>query len=49
MVNKEKLKNYYSGNSSPVKGTCKKTQTPSKDQTGESWALKKEKRYKQRN
>jgi hypothetical protein len=44
---KETLKNYYSNNSKPVKGICKTASTPSKDQTWESWALKKEKRYKQ--
>jgi predicted nucleic acid-binding Zn-ribbon protein len=30
---KEKLKNYYSNNSKPVKGICKNSPTPSKDQT----------------
>jgi hypothetical protein len=30
---KEKLKNYYSNNSKPVKGICKNSLTPSKDQT----------------
>jgi hypothetical protein len=28
-------------NSSPVKETCKNSTTPSKDKTGDSWALKK--------
>jgi hypothetical protein len=31
-----------------VKEICKNSLTPSKDQTWESWALKKEKRYKQK-
>jgi DNA anti-recombination protein RmuC len=30
---KEKLKSYYSNNSKPVKGICKNSLTPSKDQT----------------
>jgi F0F1-type ATP synthase membrane subunit b/b' len=30
---KEKLKKYYSNNSKPVKGICKNSPTPSKDQT----------------
>jgi hypothetical protein len=30
---KEKLKNYYSDNSRPVKGMCKNSLTPLKDQT----------------
>jgi hypothetical protein len=30
---KEKLKSYYSNNSRPVKGICKNSLTPSKDQT----------------
>jgi hypothetical protein len=30
---KKKLKNYYSTNSKPVKGICKNSLTPSKDQT----------------
>jgi hypothetical protein len=40
----EKLENYYSNNTRPVKGISKNSLTPSKDQTSESWALKKEKR-----
>jgi hypothetical protein len=35
-------------NSSPAKGICKNSLTLSKDQTCESWALKKEKRCKQK-
>jgi hypothetical protein len=45
---KEKLKSYYSKNSKCVKGICKSSPTQSKDQTRESWALKKEKRCKQK-
>jgi hypothetical protein len=30
---KGKLKNYYSNNSKPMKGICKNSPTPSKDQT----------------
>jgi hypothetical protein len=40
---KEKQKSYKTNNSRPVKGICKNSTTPSKDQTLESWALKKEK------
>jgi hypothetical protein len=36
------------GNSRTEKGICKNSPTPSKDQTWESWALKKEHRCKQK-
>jgi hypothetical protein len=47
MVIKGKTKELLN-NSRPVKRKCKNLLTPSKDQTRESWALKKEKRFKQK-
>jgi hypothetical protein len=44
MVINGKLKNYWLNNSRPVKRKCKNLLTTSKDQTSESWTLKKEKR-----
>jgi hypothetical protein len=48
MVIKGKSEGLLINNSRPVKRKCKNSLTPSKDQTRESWALKTEKRCKQR-
>jgi hypothetical protein len=45
---KGKTEELLVNNSRPAKGICKNSLTPSKDQTRESWALKKEKRCKQK-
>jgi hypothetical protein len=48
MAIKGQVNNYLLNNSRPLKRKCKNSLTPSKNQTWESWALKKEKRCKQK-